>query len=83
MAWNSGSSPRAAALRLGFQYEGLFRQAVIYKGRNRDTTWYSIIDREWPARKAAFEAWLDPLNFTADGRQIRPLGCHVEEGDGQ
>ncbi|MFZ1426287.1 MAG: GNAT family protein [Geminicoccaceae bacterium] len=74
---------RAAALRLGFRFEGIFRQATVYKGRNRDTAWYSIIDREWPARRAAFEAWLDPLNFTADGRQIRPLGRHVEEGDGQ
>lgn len=74
---------RAAALRLGFRFEGIFRQATVYKGRNRNTAWYSIIDQEWPARKAAFEAWLDPLNFTADGRQIRPLGRHVEEGDKQ
>jgi RimJ/RimL family protein N-acetyltransferase len=65
---------RAAALRLGFQYEGLFRQAVIYKGRNRDTAWFSIIDSEWPARKRAYEAWLAPENFDAEGRQRRPLG---------
>ena len=64
---------RAAADRLGFRYEGIFRQALVYKGRNRDTAWYSIVDKEWPARKAAFEAWLDPSNFAADGRQIRPL----------
>lgn len=64
---------RAAAERLGFRYEGLFRQALIYKGRNRDTAWYSITDREWPARKAAFEAWLDPANFDAAGRQREPL----------
>ena len=64
---------RAAADRLGFRFEGIFRQATLYKGRNRDTAWYSIIDREWPERKAAFEAWLDPGNFTSDGRQIRPL----------
>ncbi|MFO1047474.1 MAG: GNAT family protein [Geminicoccaceae bacterium] len=64
---------RAAAERLGFRYEGLFRQALIYKGRNRDTAWYSITDREWPARKAAFEAWLDPANFDAEGRQREPL----------
>jgi RimJ/RimL family protein N-acetyltransferase len=64
---------RAAAERLGFRYEGLFRQALVYKGRNRDTAWYSIIDKEWPARKAAFEAWLDPANFDRDGRQRRPL----------
>jgi hypothetical protein len=54
-------------------YEGLFRQAIIYKGRTRDTTWYSIIDREWPAVKAAFEAWLQPENFDAAGRQRRSL----------
>jgi RimJ/RimL family protein N-acetyltransferase len=64
---------RAAALRLGFQYEGLFRQAVVYKGRNRDTTWFSMIDREWPALRSAYEAWLAPENFDADGRQKRKL----------
>lgn len=64
---------RAAAERLGFRYEGLFRQALVYKGRNRDTAWYSIIDQEWPALKAAFEAWLDPANFDAEGRQRSPL----------
>jgi RimJ/RimL family protein N-acetyltransferase len=64
---------RAAALRLGFKYEGLFRQAVVYKGRNRDTTWYAIIDRDWPALKAAYEAWLDPANFDAAGAQRRAL----------
>jgi RimJ/RimL family protein N-acetyltransferase len=64
---------RAAALRLGFKYEGLFRQAVVYKGRNRDTAWFSIIDTEWPVVKAAFEAWLDPSNFDAAGRQKRSL----------
>ena len=64
---------RAAAERLGFHYEGLFRQALVYKGRNRDTAWYSITDKEWPARKAAFEAWLDPANFDVDGRQRRAL----------
>lgn len=64
---------KAAALRLGFTYEGLFRQAVIVKGRNRDTAWYSMLDSEWPARKAMFEAWLDPANFDAGGRQRRSL----------
>jgi RimJ/RimL family protein N-acetyltransferase len=58
---------RRAALRLGFRYEGIFRQATIYKGRNRDTAWYSIIDREWPTLKSAFEVWLRPGNFAADG----------------
>ena len=60
---------RAAALRLGFRYEGLFRQATVYKGRNRDTCWFSILDSEWPALKAAFERWLDPGNFGATGQQ--------------
>jgi hypothetical protein len=64
---NAGS--RAAAQRLGFSYEGLFRQAIVYKGRSRDTTWYAMIDSEWPALKAAFGAWLDPANFDAEGRQ--------------
>jgi RimJ/RimL family protein N-acetyltransferase len=59
---------RRAALRLGFRYEGIFRQATMYKGRNRDTAWYSVIDREWPTLKHAFEAWLRPGNFTEDGQ---------------
>lgn len=58
-----------AAERLGFSYEGTFRQAVIVKGRNRDTAWFSVIDAEWPALKTAFEAWLKPDNFDAGGRQ--------------
>lgn len=58
---------RRAALRLGFRYEGIFRQATMYKGRNRDTAWYSVIDKEWPTLKAAFEVWLRPGNFEADG----------------
>ncbi|HVJ41263.1 MAG TPA: GNAT family protein [Dongiaceae bacterium] len=64
---------RKAALRLGFRYEGIFRQATIYRGRNRDTAWYSITDKEWPAIKAAFETWLAPANFDAGGRQKRKL----------
>jgi RimJ/RimL family protein N-acetyltransferase len=64
---------RAAAARLGFRFEGIFRQAIVYKGRNRDTAWFSITDREWPAVKAAFERWLDPANFDAAGRQRESL----------
>ena len=64
---------RAAALRLGFCYEGLFRQATVYKGRNRDTAWFSIIDSEWPALRTAFEQWLDPANFDAACRQRQSL----------
>jgi RimJ/RimL family protein N-acetyltransferase len=71
---NSLNMPsRAAALRLGFQYEGLFRQAMITRGRNRDTTWFSVIDREWPALRSAFERWLNPANFDAAGRQRQSL----------
>lgn len=63
----------AAAKRLGFRFEGTFRQAVVVKGRNRDTTWLSILDSEWPAIKSALERWLDPGNFDADGQQRRSL----------
>jgi len=65
---------RAAARRLGFQYEGLFRQAVVYKQRNRDTAWFSIIDSEWPRLKGAYEEWLAATNFDLQGRQLRTLG---------
>lgn len=64
---------RNAAARLGFRFEGVFRQAVVYKGRNRDTAWYSVIDAEWPVLEAAFTAWLDPANFNADGTQVASL----------
>jgi RimJ/RimL family protein N-acetyltransferase len=67
------AASRAAAQRLGFSYEGIFRQAIVYKGRNRDTAWYAMIDAEWPALRAVFETWLDPANFDADGRQRRRL----------
>ena len=62
-----------AAERLGFRFEGIFLQATVYKGRNRDTAWFSIIDREWPALRAGFEQWLAPGNFDAQGRQRRSL----------
>ena len=62
-----------AAKRLGFTYEGTFRQATHYKGRNRDTAWFSILDAEWPALKARFERWLAAENFDAEGRQKRAL----------
>lgn len=65
---------RRAAERLGFNYEGTFRQAVVVKGRNRDTAWFSILDRDWPTLETRFGAWLDPENFDADGRQRRRLG---------
>ena len=71
---------RAAAQRLGFRYEGLFRQATVYKGRSRDTAWFSILDSEWPALRAAFERWLDPANFDGDGRQRASLAAMREAG---
>jgi len=64
---------RAAAERLGFTFEGVFRQAVVYKGRSRDTAWYALIDRDWPARRAALEAWLAADNFDPQGVQRRSL----------
>ena len=72
-ALNAGS--RRAAVRLGFRYEGVFRQAIVYKGRSRDTAWYSVIDKEWPALEAAFRAWLDPANFDPAGHQRRSLAA--------
>lgn len=60
---------RAAAQRLGFSYEGIFRQATVYKGRNRDTAWFAMIDQEWPELEAAFTRWLDLHNFDEHGRQ--------------
>ncbi|UJD93619.1 GNAT family N-acetyltransferase [Lelliottia amnigena] len=71
---NSLNEPsRRAAQRLGFQYEGRFRQALVIKGHNRDTDWFSIIDSEWPVLESAFQNWLAADNFTADGKQIRSL----------
>jgi RimJ/RimL family protein N-acetyltransferase len=64
---------RRAAERFGFTFEGIFRNHMVVKGRNRDTAWYSITDDEWPAIRAAFERWLAPENFDAVGYQRRPL----------
>ena len=66
---------RRAAQRLGLSYEGEFRQALIYKGRNRDTAWYAAIDSEWPRLRAAFETWLDEADFDPDGRQRQSLSA--------
>ena len=60
---------RKTAERLGFKFEGIFRQALVYKGRNRDTAWYSIIDKEWPQLKRAFQTWLSAQNFDEQGAQ--------------
>jgi RimJ/RimL family protein N-acetyltransferase len=65
----------AAAKRYGFVLEGIFRNAVVYKNRSRDTAWFAIIDSEWPRIRTAFQMWLDPANFDAAGRQRRALGA--------
>jgi RimJ/RimL family protein N-acetyltransferase len=70
-ALNAGS--RRAAARFGFAYEGIFRQHMIYKGRNRDTAWFAMTDGDWPAIRAGFERFLDPGNFAASGVQRQPL----------
>jgi RimJ/RimL family protein N-acetyltransferase len=67
------AASRGAALRYGFTFEGILRQQVIAKGRNRDTAYFSMLDSEWPARKAAFERWLAPANFGSDGQQRESL----------
>jgi RimJ/RimL family protein N-acetyltransferase len=64
---------RRAAERLGFTFEGIFRQHLVVKGLNRDTAWFSMLDREWPVCKRAFEAWLAPANFDREGRQRQSL----------
>jgi RimJ/RimL family protein N-acetyltransferase len=69
------ASSRRAAARYGFNFEGIFRQHMIVKGKNRDTAWLSMLDSDWPARKRAFEAWLAPDNFDADGKQKTSLAA--------
>ena len=67
---DSHNAPSAAAARrLGFCYEGRFRNAMVYRGRNRDTDWFAMTDGDWPALRAAYDTWLDPANFDAAGRQ--------------
>lgn len=77
---DNGNEPsKRAAARLGFTFEGLFRQHMMVGGKNRDTAWFAMLDCEWPARKAALERWLDPANFDADGRQRTRLSAINEE----
>jgi len=71
---NAENAPsRRAALRLGFSFEGIFRQHMVIKERNRDTAWFAMLDHEWPAHKRAFANWLDPANFSPKGEQLRGL----------
>ena len=69
---------RRAAERLGFVFEGIFRQAMVYKGRNRDTAWFSILDRDWPRIGAALSDWLDPENFDESGNQRKSLSAFMQ-----
>ena len=73
---------RRAAARLGFTFEGVFRNAVVYKGRNRDTAWFAITDDEWPDIQAAYQRWLDPANFDERGRQRAPLATRADATKG-
>jgi RimJ/RimL family protein N-acetyltransferase len=78
---NARNAPsRSAAQRFGFTFEGIFRQHMVIKGRNRDTAWYAMTDRDWPGIKAAFEAWLDPANFDSSGRQKQKLDAEAAAG---
>jgi RimJ/RimL family protein N-acetyltransferase len=74
------AASRRAAERFGFTFEGVFRNHMVVKGRNRDTAWYSITDDEWPAIRRGFERWLAPANFDADGRQKQLLNDLIEDG---
>ncbi|MGE0006397.1 MAG: GNAT family N-acetyltransferase [Parvibaculaceae bacterium] len=70
---NLNEPSKRAALRFGFAFEGVFRQHMVAKGKNRDTAWFAMIDRDWPALKSGFQRWLDPANFDADGGQLTKL----------
>ncbi|MFC0282185.1 GNAT family N-acetyltransferase [Camelimonas abortus] len=76
----ANAASRRAAVRYGFVHEGLFRQHMVRKGRNRDTAWYAMLDGEWPRRRAAIEAWLAPGNFDAEGRQRERLARAAPPG---
>lgn len=81
---NNGNEPsKRAALRFGFIYEGLFRQHMVAKGENRDTAWYSMIDSEWPALRAGYEAWLHPENFDSNGQQKARLESFFKDRQGE
>jgi RimJ/RimL family protein N-acetyltransferase len=86
LEWKCNSlnaASRAAAKRFGFTFEGIFRNHLIVKGRNRDTAWFAITDADWPAIRSGFEAWFDPANFDGDGRQRRRLAELIGERRGE
>ena len=70
--------PRSAAQRFGFTFDGLFPQTIVYKGRNRDTTWFSMLDKDWPQIEKVYETSLSPDNFEADGQQKENLSQIIE-----
>jgi len=74
------AASRRAAERFGFAFEGVFRQHMVLKGRNRDTAWYALTDRDWPAVRSGFQAWLEAGNFDARGRQRQPLAALIAAG---
>jgi RimJ/RimL family protein N-acetyltransferase len=76
------AASRRAALRFGFAFEGVFRNHLVVKGRNRDTAWYAIVDEEWPAIRRGFESWLDANNFDSEGRQRRRLEALIAQARG-
>ncbi|WP_420407293.1 GNAT family N-acetyltransferase [Hoeflea sp.] len=78
---NLNEASKITAKRLGFHFEGVFRQHLVSKGANRDTAWFSVIDSEWPALKKAFESWLDPSNFDPRGNQITRLEAFRKEAE--
>jgi RimJ/RimL family protein N-acetyltransferase len=80
---NLNAPSKRAAVRLGFRFEGVFRDHMVIKGRNRDTAWFAMTADEWPARKAAFEQWLDPANFDAAGKQKTKLSSLMPIGEGK
>jgi RimJ/RimL family protein N-acetyltransferase len=80
---NANLPSRAAALRFGFTFEGVFRNHMVVKGENRDTAWFAMIDTDWPKLKQAFELWLEPANFAADGQQLRRLEDIREQVNGR
>ncbi len=70
---NANEPSKVAAMRFGMSAEGVFRQAAVVKGENRDTAWFSMLDSEWPEMKMAFKQWLDASNFDSEGRQLKRL----------
>lgn len=80
---SENKASRRAALRFGFRFEGIFRQHMVMKGKNRDTAWFAMLDHEWPSIRRAIELWLDPVNFDIHGKQIKNLGSFIEDLRGQ